>query len=172
MEKNSNKKEGADLKKPVSDDSMERLAKLMNDSPTILKLKDTEWQINALKPGTQWLISEEACKVIKQENASMGDVFKGIALEMPLVVRILTLALLNDKSRIESVEYQKVYDQLMWGQDMQDWANLLLEVLNLIDVSFFFATTELVEMFRQSSLARKMTTAEAKESSPARNTAK
>ena len=37
----------------ISDESMARLAKIMNDTPTIVKLADTEWRITALKPGTQ-----------------------------------------------------------------------------------------------------------------------
>ena len=45
-------------KQQVSDDAMSRLARLMNDSPTILKLRGTEWEVRSLKPGTQWLIAE------------------------------------------------------------------------------------------------------------------
>ena len=45
---------------PLSDAAMERLAQIMNDSPTIVKLQGTEWEIRALKPGTQWMIAEEA----------------------------------------------------------------------------------------------------------------
>ena len=46
---------------PLSDEAMARLAKIMNDSPTIIKLQGTEREVKALKPGTQWLIAEEAC---------------------------------------------------------------------------------------------------------------
>ena len=38
---------------PLSDAAMERLAQIMNDSPTIVKLQGTEWKIKALKPGAQ-----------------------------------------------------------------------------------------------------------------------
>ena len=44
---------------PLSDAAMERLAQIMNDSPTIVKLQGTEWEIRALKPGTQWMIAEK-----------------------------------------------------------------------------------------------------------------
>ena len=43
---------------PLSDDAMARLAQVMNDSQTIVKLQGTEWEIKALKPGTQWLVAE------------------------------------------------------------------------------------------------------------------
>lgn len=143
---------------PVSDDAMSRLAQIMNDSPTLLKLKGTQWEIRGLKPGTQWLIAEEACKITNEENLSMGDVLREFAKNAPSVARVVTLALLNDKKRIYSDEYNRVYDLLMWGDiDMQDWASILFEVLNLIDVAFFFATTNAIQTIRKTTLDRKKT---------------
>lgn len=146
---------------PVSDIAMARLAQIMNDSPTIVKLQGTEWKITALKPGTQWLIAEEACKIIKGENLSMGDVIKEFATNLPSVAKVITLALLNDKERINSEEYQKIFDQLMWGKyGMRDWITLLVEILNLIDVDFFFASTNVIQTIRNQALERKKQTVE------------
>lgn len=143
---------------PVSDASMERLARIMNDSPTILKLRGTEWELKALRPGTQWLIAEEACKIVNQENLTMGDVIKLFAVNMPSVTRVITLALLNNKKDIYGELYQKVYDTLMWGDyDVKDWAVILSEILNLIDVDFFLASTNVVKILRQNTLDRKTT---------------
>lgn len=145
-------------KTPVSGNSMARLARLMNDSPTMIKLHGTEWEIHALKPGTQWLIAEEACKIVDRENMAMGDVLKQFAVNLPSVCRTLTLALLNDKERIHGEEYKEVYELLMWGEyDMKDWAVLLAEILNLVDVDFFFASTNVVKTLRRNTLDRKMT---------------
>lgn len=150
-------------KTPVTDDAMARLAQLMNDSPTMMKLHGTEWEIHALKPGTQWLIAEEACKIVAQENMAMGDVLKQFAVNLPSVCRVLTLALLNDKGRIHSDEYKQVYETLMWGEyEMKDWAVLLAEILNLVDVDFFFASTSVVKTLRRNTLDRKTTTEEQK----------
>lgn len=150
-------------KTPVSDNSMSRLARLMNDSPTMMKLHGTEWEIHALKPGTQWLIAEEACKIVDMENMAMGDVLKQFAVNLPSVCRTLTLALLNDKQRIYSEEYKEVYELLMWGEyEMKDWAVLLAEILNLVDVDFFFASTNVVKTLRRNTLDRKMTMEEQK----------
>lgn len=163
---NANAKKDADKKivepnSPLSDEAMEKLARIMNDSPTIVKLQGTEWQIHALKPGTQWLIAEEACKIVKGENMSMGDVIKEFATNLPSVAKVITLALLNDKERIKSEEYQHVYDQLLWGDyDIKDWATLLVEILNLLDVDFFFASTNVVQTVRSQALMRKKQAAE------------
>lgn len=150
-----------DANSPLSDKAMERLAQIMNDSPTIVKLQGTQWEIHALKPGTQWLIAEEACKLIKKEKLSMGDVIKEFALSLPSVARVITLALLNDKERIKSDEYQRIYDQLLWGDcDIKDWATLLIEILNLLDVDFFFASTNVIQTVRNQTLTRKRQAAE------------
>lgn len=154
---------------PVSDKSMERLARIMNDSPSLVKLHGTEWMITGLKPGVQWLIAEQACKIVKGEKLSMGDVIKEFAVNLPAVVHVLTLALLNDKERIFSDydkrelsdEYRQVYDLLMWGEyDMKDWALLLGEILNLISTDFFFESTNVIQTVREMTLTRKMTKAE------------
>ncbi len=146
---------------PISDEAMERLAQIMNDSPTIVKLNGTEWRITALRPGTQWLIAEEACKIIKSEKMSMGDVIKEFSVSLPSVARVITLALLNDKERIHSDEYGRLYDLLLWGDyGLRDWTTLLVEILNLLDVDFFFASTNVVQTVRKQALTRKTQAAE------------
>lgn len=146
---------------PLSDEAMARLAKLMSNSPSLLALGGTEWEIRALKPGTQWQIAEEACKMIKKEKMSMGDVIKEFASNLPSVARVITLALLNDKERIYSDEYQTVFDLLMWGNlNMDNWITLIVEILNLLDVDFFFASTNAVQTFRNQALGRKTQAAE------------
>lgn len=149
----------------VSDEAMERLVDVMNDTPTLVKLADAEWEVTALKPAVQNLIAKEACTIVKIEKASMGDILKSFDGNLPSVVRIITLALLNDKERIEK-DYNKVYDTIMWESEMKDWGRLLYEVLNLLDVGFFFQITDATQMFRQMSLQRKTTMEEAKKLSP------
>lgn len=157
-------KEAIKERKRVSDESMERLARIMNDSPSIVKLHDTEWCIKGLKPGVQWLVAEQACRIVKGEKLSMGDVIKEFAVNLPAVAHVITLALLNDKERIFSdynkrelsEEYHQIYDLLMWGEyDMKDWALLLGEILNLISTDFFFESTNVIQTVREMTLARK-----------------
>lgn len=148
-------------KTPISDDAMMRLAKIMNDSPTVVKFAGTEWEIKALRAGTQWLIAEEACKIVDKENMSMGDVIKQFAVNLPSVARVITLALLNDKEKIYGEEYKRVYDTIMWGDvHLHECALLLSEVLQMIDISFFFACTDVVKTLRLTTLDRKITTEE------------
>lgn len=139
---------------PVSDESMERLAQIMNDSPSVVKLGETEWKITGLKPGTQWLIAEEACKIVKVDKAAFGDVLKGMAANIPSVVRVITLSLLNDKERIEK-DYAKVYDTIMWETEYKDFAQLLFEVLQLCSIDAFFLTIELTQTFRTIALEKR-----------------
>ena len=159
---NNNKEEK--VKKQVqlaSDEAMEKLVKVMTDSPTLVKLANIGWEVTALKPAVQWEIAKIACEIHSVEKATFSDIIKGIAANIPAVVRIVTLALLNDKKRIQE-EYDKVYDTLMWESKVEEWGTLLYEILKLQDVGFFFQITNAVEIFRQVTLQRKMTMSEAK----------
>ena len=138
----------------------------MNDSPSLIKLHNTCWAIHGLKPGVQWVIAEQACKIVDGENLSMGDVIKEFAVNLPAVVNVLTLALLNDKDRIFSdynkrelsAENDQVYNALMWGDyKVKDWALLLGEILNMLDTAFFFESTNAVKMLRMMTLRKKTT---------------
>ena len=138
----------------ASDEAMEKLARVMTDAPSIVKLAGIGWNITALKPAVQWEIAKLACDIKREEKASFGDVLRGLSTNLPAIIRIVTLALLNDKKRIEE-EYDRVYDTLMWESNPSEWANLLYEVLQLIDVGFFFQITDAVEMFRQLVLQKR-----------------
>ena len=161
-------KKGKKITEPVSIESQERLMEIMNNSPKLVRLAGTEWEIHALKPGTKWLIAEEAVKIAKKEDMTMKDIFVSVSQNMPSVVRILTLALLNDKERIDR-DYQTVYDTLMWESDDKDWANLLFEVFSLIDVGFFFQILQSTQIFREMTLKRKMMKAEREQLSQGQN---
>jgi hypothetical protein len=160
-EKKTNKKNDAEVKN-ASDESMERLVRIMTDSPTLAKLAGTEWEIRALKPAVQWEIAKIACNIHNVEKATYGDVLKGFAENLPAVVRVVTLALLNDKKRIDE-DYDTVYETLMWESKPSEWATILYEILQLQDVGFFFQITQATEMFRQTTLQRKKTIAEQKQ---------
>lgn len=152
------------VKDKVSLLSMERLAQVMNDSPTLVKMGNTEFAITALKPGVQWLIAEESCKIMKAEEGNMKDVIKQFSINIPSVVKVLTLAILNDKERIfsdykrriYSEEYNTVYETIMWETNQDNWIGLLVEVMNLLSMDYFFQTTNAIAMLREMALGRKM----------------
>ena len=151
-------------KSKVSLDAMSRLASIMNDTPNIAKMGKTEFAITALKPGTQWLIAEESCKIAKAESANFADVIKQFSVNIPSVVRVITLAILNDKDRIfsdyknkiYSEEYQSVYETIMWETSQEYWIGLLVEIMNMLSMDYFFQSTNAVAMIREAALGRKM----------------
>lgn len=156
--------------KEVSLEAMQRLAEIMNDSPTIAKMKNTEFPITALKPGTQWLIAEESCKIQKAENGNMIDIIKQYSINLPSVVHVITLAILNDKDRIYSdykrkiysEEYEAVRDTIMWNTDQQYWIGLLVEIMNKLSMDYFFQSTNAIAMIREMALGIKTRTDEQK----------
>lgn len=151
------------MQQEMSIAAMERLAQVMNDSPSIVKLSNTEFAITALKPAVQWLIAEETCKVTREESMSMSDIIKQFSVNIPSIAKIITLAILNDKDRIYSDykkkvfsdEYQSVYDTLMWETQPNEWLKLFSEILQLINVDFFLASTNVVKTLQAMSLMKK-----------------
>ena len=98
----------------VSDDAMRRLAEIMNNTPTIVKLNGTEWEITGLKPAVQWLICEKVCDIVKEEKAvcdGYEDAIKIMAKSLPTTAHCLTLAMLNDKHRIFDDYDRKIYSR-------------------------------------------------------------
>lgn len=148
----------------VSIEAQERLAEIMNDSPRIVKLNGTEWEIRALRMGTQWLIAKKCIEVTKGESANFGDIVKQFAVNIPSVLEVLTLALLNDRQKLfkdgnerngYSDLYNATFDTLKWECKVEDFGVILLEVLQMIDVSFFMESCRILEIFRESTMARK-----------------
>lgn len=147
-------------------DAQHRLAEILNDTPHFVNLEGTEYAVTRLKNGTQYLICEEACKVVKNENAAFGDVMKSFAVNMPSVVKVLTLAVLNDKRRIFSDgdqskgfsdEFQSVYDTFMWDLGNDALASLLFEVFSMLDVNFFLTSSAIIKTMREMMTKRETT---------------
>ena len=148
----------------VSLESQERLAEIMNDSPRLISLSGTEWEITALRMGTQWLISKKCIEIVKAKNATFGDIVKQFAKNIPAVVEVLVLALLNDKKKIYkdgderggySDLYYSTYNTLMWECKVEQFGEIFLSVLQMLDVSFFMESHRILEIFRESTMMRK-----------------
>ena len=146
-------------------DSQARLAEILNDSPRLVSLAGTEWEVRTLRQKVQWLIAEEVIKINKiEQGAGYGDIVKQFAVNMPSVIKVITLALLNDRYKIyqDGVEskgfselYQATYDTIAWEGKVEEYGNLLLEVLQLLDISFFMESHRILELFKTSTMARK-----------------
>lgn len=156
----------------VSLDKQARLAEILNDSPRLVNLAGTEWEVRTLRQKVQWMIAEEVIKINQiEKGAGFGDIVKQFSMNMPSVIKIITLAVLNDKYKIfkDGVEsngfselYQSTYDTIAWEGNVTEYGNLLLEILQLLDISFFMESHRILELFRASAMARKTMMAERK----------
>ena len=164
-QKNIEKKK-AKKRSEVALENQARLAEILNDSPRIISLKGTEWEIRALRMGTQWLICKKCIEVAMVENANFGDIVKQFSQNIPAVLEVLTLALLNDKKKIfkngeENEGYSELYkatfDTLMWECKVDEFGQIFLEVLQMIDVSFFMESHRMLHLFREMTMTRKKT---------------
>jgi hypothetical protein len=121
--------------------------------------------------GSQWLICQEAIKICKANEQTFGDIIRQFAVNIPSVIKVLVIALLNDKNKIfkDGIEsnglsdlFKATYDTLMWECNTSQFGNILLEVLQLVDVDFFEASHRILEIFRETTMTRKNQTLEQK----------
>lgn len=165
------------LNEEPSLEAQERLIEIMNDSPRIKDFAGTKWEVRALKPGTQWLIAQEAVAIQKSETEHFADIIKQFALNKPAVAKVITLGLLNDRKRIYanglggafSEEYERTLATVLWDTDESGWLGLLVEFMNMLDIEVFFSITSSIQILRQRLLGRKTTTEEQKVLSPAQS---
>ena len=153
-----------DVQDKVSDGARERLLEIMADSPTILKLGGTDFELTALKNGTLIKICEEAVKIKKVQVDSddkTASVMLSMATQIPVICRIITYALLNDRKRIER-NFDEVYDIVLNNTSQSDLFNLFYEIIQKLDVSFFFANIESSLTLLQTMTDRRMTMEEQK----------
>lgn len=135
-------------KKEMSElDAQIRLAEIMNDSTRTIVLGGKEYKIRALRAGTQWLVSQEACKIAKN-GETFTDIIKQFAVNIPAVVRVLCLIILNDKEKIEGDEYTALYDTILWEVPRQEWIQVLVECLQMLDFESFFQLCGAINSFR------------------------
>lgn len=133
-----------------------RLAEVLNDTPRTIKLGGREFKIRALRPGAQWLLAEESCKIAKNGD-SFADMIKQFAVNAPAVVRCICIAILNDKDKINGKEYEDLYDFIQWETDSSEWIGVLVEVLQMIDLTFFLTSIKAIERFREMTVQKKTT---------------
>lgn len=165
----STKKQEIEKAKQVPEvnlEAQERLVEILTDSPRIVSLNGSEWAIKALRMGTQYLIAKKVIEIKRAEDNTFGDIIKQFAVNIPAVIEVITLALLNDKNKIfkngvdggeYSELYETTYQTLMWECKVEDFGNLLLEILQLIDTNFFMESCRILEMFKMSTTARTRT---------------
>lgn len=164
------KKKRKALNEAPSLEAQERLIEIMNNSPRVKDFDGTKWEVKALKPGTQWLIAQEAISIQKEESANYADVVKQFAVNTPSVAKVITLALLNDRGRLFangkdgafSEEYEETYNTVLWDTSQAGWLGLLLEILNMLEIEVFFSITSSIQILRQRLLERKTTMEEQK----------
>lgn len=163
MEDKEKNKEITDLQ------AQELLAQVLNNTPIPIEIDGTTYQITSLKLGVQNLIAEESCKIQKAQDGNMLDLYKQFAQSIPAVIKCLCYAILNDKDRIfknyakreHSDEYQALYESLEWCSDRSTWMEILVQIMNRIDLNFFYyAVTTLTTLREQSLTTRKKITAQ------------
>lgn len=150
----------------VCEEAQTRLAEILSDAPSLIKFAGTEWEIRALRMGTQYLIANDICQLAKQEHSNYDDALQGLAASIPAIARMVTMVLLNDKNKIfqngdvnqgYSKLFKRTYDTVLWNASRTDMGNLLQECILLLDVSFFMEALGIFQSLQQEVTRKKRT---------------
>jgi hypothetical protein len=144
--------ENTDAKVTIEDQL--RLAAIMNDTPRVLRLGGKEFKITALKPGAQWLIAEESCKITKA-GEDFTDLIRHFAESVGSVIRCLAFAILNDKDKINGPEMNEMCEFIRWETRPSEWIPALLEVMQMLSLDFFTVASSQIDSFREMTTQRK-----------------
>lgn len=158
-------KENKVSNREVSIEAQSQLVEILNDSPRVASLAGTEYEIRSLRFGTQYLIAQEVVNINKLEkNAKYGDVVKKFSENIPSLIKVITLCLLNSRDRIYkngdktqgfSEEYYSLYETLMWEGNINEYGELLLECLQMLDITDFCHALDILQIFRASITMRR-----------------
>lgn len=140
--------------------AMTLLAETLNDTPTEIVIGGEKYHIRGLRLGTQNLIAEETCRIQKAQEGNMIDLYKQFAQCIPAVIKCLCYAILNDKGKIfkdyatrqYSDEFNALYERIEWESDKDTWVEVLVNVMNKIDLRFFYQAVNMLTMMRDSAL--------------------
>ena len=148
----------------VSIDDQLKLAKILNNTPSLVSLNGTDFEVRALHIGTQRLIAERVLEITKAKEGDFGDILRHFAKSIPAVLDVITMCLLNDKERLFkdgnpnagwSEEFVATRQTLEWECDYSKFGQILLETLTKLDVSFFTESLDMLDIFRQMTTKKK-----------------
>lgn len=140
--------------------AMAMLADVMNDAPTDIVIANKVYHIRGLRWGTQNLIAAESCKIQKAQEGNIYDLYKQFAQSADSVVKCIAFAILNDKDKIfknyvdkeYSDEFYDLCAKIEWESNRNTWMQVLVEVMNKIDLRFFYQAASTLMMIRDSAL--------------------
>lgn len=121
------------------------LANVMLDRGQEITIAGVKYEIKALKMYTRWLISECINEMEIKEKDTI-NIIESMFTDIPLLVKIITYAILRDKDKIEDkVVFNKLYDQLLECDNMQEYLNAITAIISKMDIEWFFFTQEAVK---------------------------
>lgn len=149
--------------KDIPLEEQKKLLTILNDSPTIIKFKDNkEVSIKPLRVYSKRLIAEIAWN-IKHTDENAENIILNMAKSIEPMARMIAIILCNDKftkdlEANEKLIQDKVIEIELESDNWEDWGNILITTLNLLDIGFFFSITKLSQMFLEMTTENKMKT--------------
>lgn len=120
-----------------------RLAEIVTDSKTIVKVGDKEYPMGALTYYAKWEISKRITS-LELSEANITTLIEAMAVNIPLLAEILAIAILRDRESIDK-SLNDLKNDIMDVADELEWHTIISEIIRLLDVGFFFTLTEMIK---------------------------
>lgn len=120
-----------------------RLAEIVTDSKTIVKVGDKEYPMGALTYYAKWEISKRITS-LELSEANITTLIEAMAVNIPLLAEILAIAILRDRESIDK-GLNDLKNDIMDVADELEWHTIISEIIRLLDVGFFFTLTEMIK---------------------------
>lgn len=120
-----------------------RLAEIVTDSKTIVKVGNKEYPMGALTYYAKWEISKRITS-LELSEANITTLIEAMAVNIPLLAEILAIAILRDRESIDK-GLNDLKNDIMDVADELEWHTIISEIIRLLDVGFFFTLTEMIK---------------------------
>lgn len=147
--------------KDIPLDEQKKLLTILNDSPTIIKFRNNnDVAIKPLRVYSKRLIADIAWN-IKHTDESTENIILNMAKSIEPMARLISIIICNDKFTKDFKENERIIEDktkeiLLESDNWDDWGNILITTLNLLDIGFFFSITKLSQMFLEMTTENKM----------------
>lgn len=127
-----------------------RLAEVVLDTKTEVKVGDKVYRIGALTYYAKWRISGLITE-LEVKDGNITTLIEAMSSNIPILAEILAIGILVKRNHIDRDAYEytgeldRVKSALLDSVDDHSWGELLSTIFSKLDTGFFFGLTEMVK---------------------------
>ncbi len=143
----------------VSQSTSKRLIDIMADNPTLVKIKDKEYEIRGLRTYSRIKIAEVYNKIVETEKSVENIILKS-ATNLRYSAEIIAIILLNHTFTADNKDNEVRIEQMtsrvmLETEDENEWSPIIIQAVNSLNIEAVFMITASAKVISTSLLMRK-----------------